>query len=49
MNAKAAKKIRREVNGLKQAVASDLKTYIQNMGFFKRLALGFKITWRMKW
>ena len=49
MNAKTAKKVRREVKKLEQKLASEFKDWTKSLGIRDRIKLGFCIIFRRKW
>jgi hypothetical protein len=49
MSHSTAKKIRQEIRKTKYAIASDLKTWINTMGFKERFGLAMKIIFKRKW
>jgi len=49
MNAKAAKKIRKEVRAMQGSLASDLKTWLNEQSVGRRLGIAMRIIFRRKW
>jgi hypothetical protein len=49
MNAKVAKKIRREVKAAQMGLASDLKTWLNNLPLAQRIYVATRIIFRKKW
>jgi hypothetical protein len=49
MNAKAAKKIRKEVKAMQGSLASDLKTWLNEQPIKRRIGIAMRIIFRRKW
>jgi len=49
MSGRIAKKIRREVKEMRLNLASDLKTWLAELPFYRRFVIGYKIFVGRKW